>query len=450
MNKLMQHHFLHLTINTSTMKKIIFTLIISCVCISIANAQSETETQSFNADGIKVIFKPTTKNVVNVMMFFRGGVTNYPANKAGIESIALNSAAQCGTKKYPPTAFRDTSDKYGILIYGASSYDYGFIQVNCISKYFDKGWDLFSDAIMNPVFDAGEVNLLKNKVLAANKSQLSNPDNHLFELEMQNAFKNTPYAINPHGDEQTIEGLSVTDLSDYYKTVLNKNRIFIVVVGNVNKQDIFEKILLAFGNIPSKPYTDVEMKTPVFNDNKLLAEKRNTKLNYIGAIMNSPQFTDVNYVPFRLGISALSGSLYAALSTQSSLVYNSNANTLQLKMPIATMSANSIHVQETMLVMVRKLKELQANGADGEWLQHIKNSYLTQSYINNQSAAGIAGILGQAEILGNWQYADDLTKLVDMSTAEQISSALNFYITGLRWTYLGNTDVFEDFKPPAY
>ncbi|TWJ04353.1 putative Zn-dependent peptidase [Mucilaginibacter frigoritolerans] len=430
------------------MKKIIFTLIISCVCISIANAQSET--QSFAADGIKVIFKPTTKNVVNVMVFFRGGVTNYPANKAGIEMLALEATEQCGTKKYPATAFRDTSDKYGVLMYGASGRDYGFIQMNCISKYFEKGWDLFSDAIMNPVFEASEVNLLKGKALAANRNRLSNPDNHLFELEMQNAFKNTPYAVDPGGNEQTIRDLSATDLADYYKTLLSKNRIFIVVVGNVSKQDIFEKILLAFGNIPSKPYTEVEMKTPVFNDNKLLAEKRNTKLNYIGAIVNSPQFTDVNYVPFRLGISALGGSLYAALSTQSNLVYTSSASALQLKMPIAMMAASSTHVQETMLVMMRKLKEIQANGADGEWLQHIKNSYLTQSYINSQSAASIAVGLGQAEVLGNWQYADDLTKLVDMATAEQISSALNFYITGLRWTYLGNTDVFEDFKPPVY
>jgi len=448
MNKLMQHHFLHLTINTRTMKKIIFTLVISCVCILIAHAQSETE--SFTADGIKVIFKPTTKNVVNVMMFFRGGVTNYPANKAGIEALTLNATTECGTKKYPATAFKDTSDKYGILMYGASTYDFGFIQVNCISKYFDKGWDLFSDAIMNPVFDAGEVNLLKSKVLAANKSRLSNPDNHLFELQMQNAFKNTPYAVSPNGNEQTIESLSATDLADYYKTLLNKNRIFIVVVGNVSKQDIFEKILLTFGDIPSKPYTDVEMKTPVFNDNKLLAEKRNTKLDYIGAVVNSPEFTDVNYVPFRLGISALGGSLYAALSAQSNLVYNTTATAFQLKMPIALITASSTHVQETMLVMVRKLKELQANGTDGEWLQHIKNTYLTEYYLNNQNVTNIAAILGQAEVLGNWQYADDLTKLVDMATAEQISSALNFYITGLRWTYLGNTEVFEDFRPPVY
>ncbi len=430
------------------MKKIVFTLIISCVCILIVHAQSET--QSFNADGIKVIFKPTTKNVINIRIYFRGGVTNYPAGKAGIEAIALDATTQCGTKKYPATAFKDTSDKYGILMYGASNYDYGYIQVNCVSKYFDKGWDLFSEAVMNPVFDAAEVNLLKSKVIAANKNRATSPDTRFYQLEMQNAFKNTPYAVDPDGNEQTITDLSAADLGDYYKSLLNKNRIFIVVVGNVTKQDIFEKILLSFGNIPSKPYDDVELKTPVFNDNKLLAEKRDIRINYVGAIMNAPEFTDVNYAPFRLGISGLGGNLYSSLRSQSALASYSAIATMQLKMPFALMRANTNHVQETTAVMLRTLKTIQANGLNEEWLQHIKNTYLTQSFINDQSASAIANSLGQAEILGNWQYADDLTKLVNMVTVEQVNNAMNFYITGLRWTYLGNTEVLEDFKLPAY
>jgi hypothetical protein len=52
--------------------------------------------------------------------------------------------------------------------------------------------------------------------------------------------------------------------------------------------------------------------------------------------------------------------------------------------------------------------------------------------------------------LGDWHYADDLPKLVQMVTVDQVNMALNTYISGLKWTYLGNTDAIEGFKPPAY
>ncbi len=143
------------------MKKLVFVLIVFLAGVSSIRAQSET--QSFDADGIKVIFKPTIKNVIEVRIFFRGGVTNYPKSQAGIENIALNATVNCGTKKYHTTAFKDTADKYGVILSGGSTFDYGYIRVNCISKYFNQGWDLFSEAVMTPVFDAEQVKLLKEK-----------------------------------------------------------------------------------------------------------------------------------------------------------------------------------------------------------------------------------------------------------------------------------------------
>ena len=95
-------------------------------------------------------------------------------------------------------------------------------------------------------------------------------------------------------------------------------------------------------------------------------------------------------------------------------------------------------------------KLIQANGYNDEWLQHIKNTYITNSYINDQSSAQVTENLGLAEILGNWQYADDLPELVNMTTVEQVNRVIGYYITGLRWAYLGNLDAIEGWKPPPY
>jgi hypothetical protein len=37
-----------------------------------------------------------------------------------------------------------------------------------------------------------------------------------------------------------------------------------------------------------------------------------------------------------------------------------------------------------------------------------------------------------------------------MVTVEQLNNVINYYIKGLRWGYLGNTDAIAGFKPPVY
>jgi len=122
------------------MKRLLLTLIVFSAGFKLLKAQSTTT--SFTVDGIKVIYKPSVKKVINVRLYFRGGVTNYPIIKAGIENFALEAAAQCGTKKYSANAIKDTCDKYGINLFGESGYDSGFIQLNCVAKYFSTGWDM--------------------------------------------------------------------------------------------------------------------------------------------------------------------------------------------------------------------------------------------------------------------------------------------------------------------
>ncbi len=430
------------------MKRLLLTLFVLSAGFNALLAQSTTT--SFTVDGIKVIYKPSVKKIINVRVYFRGGVTNYPIIKAGIENFALEATTQCGTKKYGANALRDTCDKYGIIISGNSSYDSGFIQLNCIAKYFNTGWDLFTDAVNNPVFDASQTDLLKGKMLSHIKSYYSNANNNLSDVLMKSAFANTPYAINPIGTEQTIAGITADDLKDYYNKILNKNQMFIVVVGDITKDELYEKILVAFSNIKSAPYATPNLTAPSLIDNKLLSESQDLKTNYVGAVMNAPEFTSPDFVPFRLAVSGLSGNLYSYIRSTQGLSYDPGASTLQLRMPVSFITASTTNPQQVMLAMLTVLKQVQIRGYDDEWLQHIKNTYITTNYINEQSTAEITNSLGRAEILGNWQYYDDLPQLVNMVTVEQLNTVINYYIKGLRWGYVGNVDVIAGFKPPVY
>lgn len=420
------------------MKRILITLNILCLALSSAFAQSATT--SFYVDGIKVIFKPTVKDMVNVRMFFRGGVSNYSASQAGIENFALAATTECGTKKYDGNVFRDKADKYSINIGSESTYDYGDIQMQCVAQYLNEGWDLFTEAVVNPVFDAGEVELLRNKVQAAVRQVQSDPDKHADQLMIENAFAGTPYQVDPNGTDETLDKLTAANLKAYYKSILNKKQLFIVVAGKISKEELVKKIHASFAKLPSKTYTPPVYRTPVWKDYKVLTEKRSLSTNYINAIMNSPPVTSRDYVPYELGISVLSGSLFSDLRTSLNLSYDPGAESVMRKMPYTSMSVSTNQPKAAVQEMVKVLNLVKEYGVSEEGLKQLKSSYITTNFIKLQSTSAITGSLGEAEIYGGWEKAEQLPDIINKVTVAQIDAALNKYIVGLRWAYLGNGD----------
>lgn len=414
-----------------------FLLYILFTSISIG-AFAQSATTSFDVDGIKVIFKPTVKEIVNVSMFYRGGVSNYAADKAGIEDLALEATTECGTKKYNKNAFKDMQDKYGIEIGGSSGYDYGHIRFQAITKYFNEGWDLFSEAVMNPTFDGREVDLIKVKQISELKQQESSPDARVEDLARKQAFLNTPYAVDPSGEEKTISRFTAADLKSYYQTLLNKNQMFLVVVGKISKEELIKKIKTSFASIPSKPFTAYNYQAPVFNQSKLFTEDRELATNYLTGIINAPTMASEDYVPYRLAINILSGNLFTEIRTKRNLSYAPGANTTNLQMPYSSLYVSTTSPVESASIMLQQLKDLKLQTVTAEGLTNLKNEFFTNSYIKEQSSGAMATSLGQAEILGSWKLAEELPAKINAVTREQITAAAQKFIHGITWSYLGD------------
>ncbi len=420
------------------MKKLI-TLIFT-FCLFAANAQtvSTRTATSFTVNGLKVIFKPTVKDVISVRMYFRGGVYNYTASQAGIESFALKAATQCGTKKYAANTFRDIGDEYGIDIGGSSTHDYGNIGMDCVKQYFDEGWNLFAEAVNNPVFAPNEVALLKNKMITQASAQQGDPDTHIEDLLIKYAFAGTPYATDPDGNTQTLNAITATDLNKYYTGLVNKNRMFIVVAGNITRAQVEQKVRESFASLPAKPYIAPAVKLPVWTENHLDVESKQLATNYISAAFNAPPVDSPNFLAYRLAISALGGSLFNELRTQLNLSYDPGASAVSSLMAYGNMHVSTNDPKQAVEAMVRVLSRVKALGISDEGLKYLKGSFITSNYIKQQGSGAITSNLGMAEINGGWESAERLPEMLDKVTVDQINGSLTTYINGIRWVYLGD------------
>ena len=423
------------------MKRLSLYLIFSFIFL---NAFAQNAATSFEVDGMKVILKPTAKEIIHITMYYRGGLANYPAEKAGLENLALAGATECGTKTFNKDAFKDRADAFGIAIGGSSSYDYGNISVNCISKYFHEGWGLFSEAIKAPTFEEREFGMLKEKVLSSVKESEADPDSHLDKLSIKNAFAGTPYVNDPVGDEKSLVNITAAEVKKYYyDQLLNKKRMFLVVVGKVSKEEITRKIKESFAGLLSKNYTSTTYKAPQFVTGTVVSENRKLATNYITGAVSAPKMTDKDYVAYKLAISILSDRLFKEIRTKRNLSYAPYAYSTNRMLPFGIMYVSTTDPKASVQVMVDEVKRLKREGFYESELRDAKSGFITNNYMKEESTSAIASALGNAEVIGDWRIAEQMPDMINKVTLREMNETLK-YFDKIRWTYLGDKKLLDE------
>ena len=134
------------------------------------------EVQSFDVNGLEVIFKQNTSNdIISANMYFKGGVTNLNEKIAGLESLTLNVSLKA-TKNYPKDKLNADLERMNSQLNSSSNQDYSSVNLLCVKQNFDESWKIFADAILNPALADEDLNLERAKLISAVKQVNDNPD----------------------------------------------------------------------------------------------------------------------------------------------------------------------------------------------------------------------------------------------------------------------------------
>ncbi len=415
--------------------------LLNCVWLLLlaATVNAQNNTEEFTVNGLKVILRQTQKETLVMNMYFRGGSSNYSTANAGIESLALSGIIECGTGKFSANDFNDQTDEFGLHLNGEAYNDYGVVKLGCISKYKDEAWKLFSSAIASPLFDVQKFDLLKEQKINDLKLELSNPDTRLRQLAQEFAFAGTPYAISPNGTETSLTALNRDAVKDYYyNTLLNKNRMFLVVAGNITREDLEKKIQGSFSTIPSKPFTPAIIESALFTQETSKIENRRIATNYIAGILNAPGLNSPEYPAYRLAVTILNSALFEVIRLSKQLSYAPSASLSEGKISYVTMYASTTQPRETVQAMRMVLSYMKNNLYSEKLMENIRKGHLLSYTRRQEVMSEIADQLGKAEIMGDWKLAENLGSRMRMVTAKQIREVLNTYVKSITWAYIGD------------
>ena len=399
------------------------------------------EPYEMTISGVKVIVQPSGNQIVEVQTIIKGGVQNYPAGKDGIERLAMTALTECGTVKDDKNTFKNKLDKVGAQVYGSSDMDMATFRMNCIAGDFETVWPLYVDALTSPRFDEKEFERIKQDAINIIKAQASQPDYAISKLARQTAFSGKDYAKNPEGTMETVSKLTAPETQAYYKSILTRSRMLIVVVGEMERAALEKKIGGLLASIPEgKPFTlKKEAFMPV--NNTFLAEKKDFATNYIQAVTGGPAPGTPDFNTFLLAMRIFSNRQFLEVRTNNGLSYAPYSYFDGGSSPTANIFVSTTDPNKYYTVINALVNKTRKEGFTAEEVRNVKSSFLTEFYSQQETNSAQASSLAANEVLhNNWRRSLTMNKDMQSITPANLNQVFNKYVNHLTWVYQGDPE----------
>lgn len=429
-----QHHdLLYLTM---ACMRAFLVFLLSCSPVLLFGA----DIQEYNlSNGIKVLIVEEHKApVATFQVWYRVGSQDEPSGKSGISHL-LEHMMFKGTHRYGPSEFSKIVQKNGGTNNAYTTKDHTVYFELFAADRIPLAIDLESDRMQNLLLDHQEFVSEKNVVMEERRLRYEDdPQNNLFEEVVAAAFKVHPYQRPVIGWMSDLQSIERDDLVNHYRMYYNPRNAVIIVVGDVNGNEMIEKIRKSFENLPSgqvvKKIASVE---PAQQGERRVLLKKEAELPFIITAYHVPRFPHED--SFALDVLQLifsggkSSRLYRSLVYEQKVALNASANYSGFNRDpylfffFASVSPGN-SVSEVEQAMVREIEALIQSPPSEREIQKAKNQ-IESSFIMEQDSIYMQAMkLGTFEMLGGWKLIDRYLDGIRKVTRQDIVRVAQKYL----------------------
>lgn len=211
------------------------------------------------ANGMTVILSENHKLPKVSIRLVTGSDPLQEGPKAGLSDVA-GQLIMSGTT----SRTKDQLDKEIDYIGANISADANSIALSCLTKHMEKGVGLMTDILFNANFPDAEFARIVKQNESALLSAKSSPDKMA-----QNAAKKANFPNgHPYGEimtEATLAAINKGDVESYFKKVFTPNGSYLVIVGDITKDQAKAMVDKYFGSWKGGPVYKAELGAGQFN-----------------------------------------------------------------------------------------------------------------------------------------------------------------------------------------
>ncbi|MDP4129363.1 MAG: pitrilysin family protein [Bacteroidota bacterium] len=419
--------------------KIFFCSLFSLAFIFPLTAQNK-DPYEMTVNGVKVIVQPSGNEIVEIRTILKGGVQNYPAEKAGIEDLAINALSECGTAKDDKNSFKDKLDKVSAEIGGTAGMDYSSLRLNCIKSDLDMVWPLYVDALITPRFDSIEFERIRQDAINTLKSQASRPDNAINKLAKETAYAGKDYAKEPEGTEESVSKLSAAETKAYYISILTRSRMLIIVVGDLDRNLLEKKLQELTAHIPEGKKIKLTRYNYSPAKNSFRAERKELATNYIEGITGAPQPGSPDFNAYTLAMRIFYDRHFLEVRTNNGLSYAPIVRFDGGLSPSTSMIVSTTNPDKYISVFDQLVDKIKKEGFTADEVKNGKNVYVTGFYYKMETNTAQAASLASNEIQhNNWRRSLTINEDLKKVSLADVNRVFNKYVNHITWVYQGDT-----------
>jgi zinc protease len=368
-------------------------------------------------NGLKVLIIEDDKApIATFQIWYRVGSRDEPIGKTGISHL-LEHMMFKGTQRYGPQEFSRIIQRNGGIDNAHTTKEYTMYYQTLPSDRIELSIELEADRMTNLLLN--EKDVLSERAVVMEERRMryeDDPQNILFEEVVATAFKVHPYRWPVIGWMSDIASIEREDLYAHYKTFYSPNNAFIVVIGDVKKEEIIEKIKREFEDIePKKVPERRNIIEPPQSATKRIYLKKEAELPYLIIAYHVPGFLQ-SQDSFALDIlsSILSGGkssrLYKDIVYEKRIGINVFSDYSFYKDPFLFILGGTVSpekdIKELEKAIEEQIERIKKEVPSHREVEKAKNQ-IESSYIFAQDSTYSRGLYtGFFEILGDWRLME--------------------------------------------
>ena len=398
----------------------------------------------FDVNGLKVLVKRRKgSQTVAAGLFLRGGARNVTPENAGIEALMLDAMGE-GSRKFPRAQLRRDLARTGTTLSYGLNLDYSVLSLATTRFHFDRSWEIFTDAAVNPSFVPEDVARVRERLVLSLSNDEDVPDSFLQVLQARVAYAGHPYATDPRGRAATVAKLTPEDVRAYHKQMVQTSRLLLVVVGDLDAEQLRPRIAAAFGSLPRGDYRPAPLPPLSFNASTVDITPRNLPTNYIQGVFAAPPLTAADIYPMRIASTILQTRVFVEVRSKRNLSYAPDAFLWSQGANLGGIYVTAVEANEAVRVMLDEVGKLQRQQIDREEIASTVQLFLTRHYLAQETNAAQAGELAQYELIGGgWRNAHVFIDRLRAVTPADVQRVAQTYMRNFRFVVIGNPEQID-------
>jgi zinc protease len=396
--------------------------------------------------------------IVMVTLLVKASQLNEPKEKAGLANLVAELLTE-GTKGRRSTDISEEIEFIGASLDVSAGNDYTTVTLSVLKKDINKGFELFSDVLLNPVFPQDEIDRKKELIKGYLRQREENPSFLAGRAFKKEIFGKHPYGRLIEGDVETIENIKREGLIRFYSDYFLPNNSILSIVGDLTSDELnslierylseWKKADLPY-NLLESPHTpllkrgaegDLKGGMGGFSDEKKAKKivkinrdltQANIILGHLGISRDNPDYYAISVMNYILGGGGFSSRLMQSIRDEMGLAYdvhsffsaNKEGGIFQVGVQTKNESADTVITE-----ILRQIERIRKEHISDEELSDAK-SYLTGSFPRRlDTNRKIADFLALVEFYNlGLDYAEKYSEYINSVTKDDVLRVARKYL----------------------